>query len=432
MRRFLHVIKPQSFPFFYGYIIAIVGTIGIWASIPGQTAGVSTFTDPVKDALNLSRNQFSFAYMVGTLLSSFVLTKAGKLYDKYGSALTAIVAIALLSVTLLICSYSQKISYGIQSLLNFFHWSVPFVLMIILFFLMRFSGQGVLTMASRNMIMKWFDSMRGRINAFSSVSVSLGFSASPLIIDYFIRQYGWQGAWQFMSLLLVPVLIMVILFFKDKPEDFGLFQDGNPKPQTKAEKTSEHTDFTLSEVLKTRSFWMYSMALCFHAFFFTGLTFHVVSLFAEAGLSRTEAISIFLPITVVSVIISIIANTISDWIKLKIILFIMIAGAFIASFGLLFIQYKAGIFLIIAGLGITGGLFAVISSITWPRFYGRAHLGAISGKSMSMIVMASAIGPFFFSAAKTLTNTYSTMAYAGLFFLIVVSIGSVKANVPRK
>lgn len=431
MKKLQEFIQPASFPFFYGYIISIVGTIGIWASIPGQTAGVSTFTDPVKEALNLTRNQFSLAYMIGTLTSSFVLTRAGKLYDKYGVTSTAALSILLLAFTLFLCSVSEHITQSIQSLTGFIHWSVPFFTMILLFFLMRFSGQGVLTMASRNMIMKWFDQRRGRINAFSSVSVSLGFSASPLFIDSLIQRFGWQGAWQVMALGLILVLVMVLLFFKDNPEQFGLQPDGIKKLSTTKSKVLDEKAYTLSQAVQTRSFWMYTLILAFHAFFITGLTFHVVSLFSEAGLNRTEAISIFLPITFVSVLISLIANFISDWIKLKVILYVMIGGAILASIGLVFISNQYGIYLIIIGLGITGGLFAVINAITWPRFFGRTNLGAISGKAMSIIVMASALGPFLFSSSKTQLGSYSYIAYVCLVFLTVISIASIKANTPE-
>lgn len=47
--------------------------MGVFFSIPGQTIGVSVFTDPVKDALGLSRNQFSNAYMIGTIASSLLM-----------------------------------------------------------------------------------------------------------------------------------------------------------------------------------------------------------------------------------------------------------------------------------------------------------------------------------------------------------------------
>lgn len=432
MKAKFEIICPNHSPVFYGYIIALVGTIGIWASIPGQTAGVSTFTDPVKDALLLTRDQFSLAYMIGTLLSSFILTKAGKLYDRFGVTKTASVSIAILALTLLLCSFSQVISEQIKAITGLHHWSVPFVLMVALFFMLRFSGQGVLTMTSRNMIMKWFDQMRGRINAFSSVSVSLGFSASPLFIDYLIQRFTWQGAWQVMAAGLVLVLIMTLLFYKDNPEQYGLSPDGKNNTATTETRKDKYNDYTLNEAKQTRSFWMYALILSFHAFFVTGLTFHVVSLFAEAGLTRTEAISIFLPMTIVSVITSVIANIVSDWIKLKLLLYLMIIGAIIASLGLLFIQLTAGTILIIIGLGLTGGLFAVINAITWPRYYGRKNLGAISGKAMAMVVMASALGPYFFSLAKTLSSTYGSVAYISIAFLLFLTIGSIKANAPQQ
>ncbi|WP_289053512.1 MFS transporter [Carboxylicivirga marina] len=429
----LNIIQADKSPFFYGYIIAITGTIGIWASIPGQTAGVSTFTDPVKDALMLTRDQFSLAYMFGTLLSSIALTKAGKLYDQFGVTKTAATSVLILIITLLLCSVSPIIAGQISLITGFSHWTIPFVLMIVLFFLLRLSGQGVLTMTSRNMIMKWFDQMRGRINAFSSVSVSLGFSASPIFIDYLIQRYTWQGAWQVMAAGLTLVLIMILFFYKDNPEAHGLHPDGKSKTDTKKSLNAEDSkSSTLKEAKQSRSFWMYALILAFHAFFVTGLTFHVVALFAEAGLSRTESISIFLPMTVVSVITSISANFISDWIRLKILLYLMILGALVGSVGLLMLQNALGTYLIIIGLGITGGLFAVINAITWPRFYGRKHLGAISGKAMSMVVMASALGPYFFSLAKTLTNTFATIAYISLAFVIAIAIGSLKANPPKK
>lgn len=428
----LEMIKPHQFPFFYGYFIAFVGTIGIWASIPGQTAGVSTFTDPVKDALSLTRDQFSLAYMVGTLLSSFVLTKAGKLYDRYGVTHTAAVSVIVLAITLVLCSYSPVISGFIQTTIGIHNWSIPFALMVTLFFMLRFSGQGVLTMTSRNMIMKWFDQMRGRVNAFSSVGVSLGFSASPLFIDFLIQRYSWQGAWQVMALGLVFVLAIVLLFYKDNPETYNLHPDGIRSLKSSHINAREDDAFTLEEARKTRSFWMYALILAFHAFFITGLTFHVVSLFAEAGLTRTEAISIFLPMTVVSVLTSLIANFISDWMRLKVFLYVMISGALIASVGLLLIRHVVGTYFLILGLGLTGGLFAVINAITWPRYYGRKHLGAISGKAMSMIVMASAMGPYLFSVANTLTATYGSVAYISMAFLLFLIMGSIKANPPIK
>lgn len=181
-------IKPKKTPFFYGYIILVFGSIGVLFSIPGQTVGVSVFTDPVKDALGLTRNQFSNAYMIGTLISAFFVTKAGRLFDKFGARIVAFLSAFLLSLSLFIFSFSEKISSSIQHLLNSNSFIIPFILLCFLFFLIRFSGQGVLTMSSRNMIMMWFDKNRGKVNSISSIAISLGFSSSPIFINYCNRQ----------------------------------------------------------------------------------------------------------------------------------------------------------------------------------------------------------------------------------------------------
>lgn len=424
-------MKPALFPFFYGYIIAMVGTIGILASLPGQTVGVSTFTDPVMQALNLSRDQFSMAYMLGTLLSSFLITRSGVFYDRHGARITSALAITLLGITLLLCSVSDVIVLWISHLIGFSHWLVPFSVMVCLFFMLRFSGQGVLTMVSRNMIMKWFDRHKGRINAISSVGVSLGFSASPIFIDSLIQKYGWSGAWQMMAFCMTGILLMILFFYKDNPEEYGLVADGLSQIPHGTLKNRQ-TNFSLSQATQTRAFWMYALMLSFYSFYVTGLTFHIVSIFADAGYTRTQAIGIFLPMSVISILASVTGNFISDGIPLKVLLYAMIAGGFMATTGLIGLNDGWGIYLIIGGSGIMGGLFTALMAITWPRFFGVRHLGAISGKAMSMLVLASALGPVLFSLSNTLFHSYEGVSWLGLIFLSFVAIGSRKADPPPK
>ena len=49
-------------PVFYGWVIAALSTLGFLMSIPGQTMGMAVFTDPLIEALSLSRTQLSMAY----------------------------------------------------------------------------------------------------------------------------------------------------------------------------------------------------------------------------------------------------------------------------------------------------------------------------------------------------------------------------------
>lgn len=425
------LIKPSKFPFFYGYMVLFVGSIGVLASIPGQTVGVSVFTDPVKDALELTRNQFSNAYMFGTLLSAFFVSKAGVLFDKYGARYVAFFATLFLGISLLLFSVSVHISEGIQQFINFKSWVVPFILITILFFFIRFCGQGVLTMASRNMIMIWFDKNRGKVNSISSITVSLGFSSSPILINKLIDNHGWEMSWQLIAICLFIFSFCIIQFYRNKPEDFNLVPDGFSK-KTKATKVKKvETNFTLEEAKQTRAFWMIGLTLAFNSFFITGFTFHIVSIFANQDYTKSQAIAVFLPISIIAIAVSTLGNILSDYFNHKIYLYTMLFSGVLASTGLLFLSDAIGIYLLIIGLGILGGLFAVVNAVTWPRYYGRTYLGAITGKIMSFLVIASAIAPSLFSYCFTTLGSYRYISYITLGFLLFLIIASRTVKNPQ-
>jgi OFA family oxalate/formate antiporter-like MFS transporter len=422
-----------KFPFFYGYVLMVIGTIGIWASVPGQTIGVSAFTDPVKDALGLTRDQFSAAYMVGTFGSSLLLGWAGRWFDRAGARIVAVLSAVLLAGTLFLSSISDVLSENIKDITGIEHWGVPFSVMMVFFFMLRFSGQGVLTMASKNMIMKWFDRYRGRVNAFVSISISLGFSSSPLLFDALIKDWDWDGAWRIMALSVLVVGGVMWIFYRDNPEEMGLVPDGK-RGSNKAKQNPLPTlkQFLPREAFATRAFWVYAMMMSFNSFFITGLSFHMVDIFTSTGLDREEAVAIFLPISVISVSVSLLFNFLSDMVPLKKLLFLMLGGAMIWVVGLIGLFDGWGLWLIIIGAGISGGLFAVLNSVTWPKLFGRQHLGAISGRAMSMLVFASALAPYFFSLSKTFFKTYTSMGWLGMAFVIVMFFAAFKADNPQE
>ncbi|MBN2165780.1 MAG: MFS transporter [Marinilabiliaceae bacterium] len=425
-------LQPNRFPFFYGFLIVGVGILGILVSIPGQTIGLSAFTNPVMKAMNLTRDQYSFAYGLGTFASSLILTHAGKLYDRFGVRIVAAVATIIMSTALTLLSFSSQITQIIYSILNTDTWIIPFVLLSFLFFMLRFSGQGILTLASKNMVMKWFDSIRGRVNAFMSIFISLGFSISPLWLNIIIDEYSWENAWLILSIGVASFSVIIFFTFHDNPEQFGLKQDGilSSKKRKHAHNIAKK-EYTLNEAVSKRVFWIYSLMLAFNGYFITGFTFHVESIFEMAGLDKSTAFSIFLPTSVVSVIISFTSNILSDFIKLKNLLITMITGAMIFTIGVVTLSFSAGYYLIIIGSGIMGGLFSVLSTIVWPRFFGRKHLGAISSKSMSLIVVGSAIAPALFSLSNTYTGSYNTITYISLAFLFFLLIETRNANNPQ-
>ncbi|MBI9070922.1 MAG: MFS transporter [Melioribacteraceae bacterium] len=427
-----------KFPFFYGYIILIVGTIGVTMSSPGQTVGVSVFTDYLIDALEISRDNLSLAYLCGTLLSSFLITSAGRFFDKFGARVTSVLSAIMLGFSLYFLSEIEWVSNTIFGLIGSSREIIIFTFLVIGFFALRFSGQGVLTMAARNMVMLWFEKRRGMASAVMGIAISFGFSYSPIIFDHLIEEGNWQSAWQQIAIAVGIIFAIFAYFtFRDSPKKYGLIPDGKEVvvKNKNHPKYAPDKSYTLPEARKKYSFWIFTLTLSMHALYITALTFHVVDIFSNAGLTREDAISIFLPSSVIAVIFQLSSGYLADFIKLKYLLLVQLLGLLIAMIGLSMLSAGFPVYLIILGNGIGGGLFGVVHSVTWPRYFGTLHLGAISGFASSWVVAGSAIGPYMFSYIKDFSGSYQIggiVCFIATFILFILSFKADNVNLKEE
>src|SRR5882757_10743870 len=85
----LRTVSPPSSAVHYGWIILGAGTFGSFMTLPGQTAGVSVFFDPITADLGISRTSASIAYAVGTLAGILPAPVIGRWIDRRGPRRTA-------------------------------------------------------------------------------------------------------------------------------------------------------------------------------------------------------------------------------------------------------------------------------------------------------------------------------------------------------
>ena len=90
---------------------------------------------------------------------------------------------------------------------------------------------------------------------------------------------------------------------------------------------------------------------------------------------------------------------------------LMTVTMFTYTFSVTFLNTAAGWIVTTAMFGITGGIWGVLGNVPMPRYFGRQHLGAISGLMMSILVIASALGPAIFSYGKDYLGSYRNAAY---------------------
>lgn len=187
----------------------------------------------------------------------------------------------------------------------------------------------------------------------------------------------------------------------------------------------------MNEARSGITFWLFVIPLAIYALYVTGFTFHLVSLFGEAGINKEKALAIFIPVSLISVSFAFIGGWISDRIKLHYLLYLMLFGEVLGLFSLANINSGFYYYTFIIGNGIVSGVFNVLMAVTWPRFYGRKNLGKITGFVMALIVFGSALGPILFSVSYSQTGSYSIGIYILTALVLFVSALAFKARNPQ-
>ena len=410
----------QRFPFYYGWIILAAGTLGIIMTSPGQTFTVSIFIEYFIEDLGISRSLISTLYSAGSLISGFTMPFWGRKIDVWGSRKVAVVVSVLFGLSCLFMgSVQNAIMLGVG------------------FILVRMLGQGTLAMVSQTVINQWWVRKRGMVTGISGILVSLlGVGAFPNLVFALIDAFDWRRAyWTLGVILLAGMAPLALLFFRRRPEDFGLLPDGLAAPEVDEEAPPgvvEEESWTLQEAMRTRAFWIFIIGSMLFAMLSTGMFFHLVSIFNDRGLPAAVVATVYVPVSLASAAAYLVGGYITDRIPLK---FLLAFGLLLQTTSLIMAQTLQGVIsALIFGviLGTTTVISRLVGSIVWPTYYGRQHLGSIYGFTMAAGVVGAALGPLPFGLVRDLTGTYQWVLFLSAAVCFVFSGVTLTVRKPVK
>lgn len=294
------------------------------------------------------------------------------------------------------------------------------------FLFLQLWGQGVLTMVSRTMVMKWFDRRRGFANGIFGFIITIGMALSPRVFDFLIRAFSWRGAYLVLAVLVgVAFPLGAFLFFRDNPFDHGLRPDGAAPGETGLSGTvpSAETPFsayTLKEARGTSLFRYFTAVMFLSAVIDVAFTFHIISIFDKAGMDRASAVRFFFPAYLLGLGSHFIGSWLSDYIESRYFAVVQLFGVFITCGAMLVLSSGISFWVLVLGQGICHGMYGIASAVILPRYYGTGHLGALTGFAMAGMVIGSALGPFLFSLSFDTFGNYFIPAFSGLIAMGVL------------
>jgi sugar phosphate permease len=221
----------------------------------------------------------------------------GTLVDRIGPRKVILPGIILTGLGLLLCTQ-------INTVLQFY----------LFFGIIVGIGVTCLSIAPFTVILAhWFERKRGTANGLSGVGIGLGIFILVPLIQYLISSRGWQFAFFIFSLLILAIpLPLNALFLKHRPQEMGLFPDGdsssdlNEKDHQKIQSNKVlhpspiQKDQELKRIFKTAQFWY---VICFPPFTTFGvyiIIVHHIKYLVDLNVDKIWAASLFAAIGALS------------------------------------------------------------------------------------------------------------------------------------
>jgi MFS family permease len=369
--------------------VVIFSTIAMTMTIYGQTPGVAVFVNALTADLGLDRAEVSAAYAVGTLGSAFLLPVVGRRMDLVGvRAMTLLIAVGF-GLSLLVLGAAQGVA-----------WLIPGFIGI------RLLGQGSLGLAGRNAVTLHFRVGLGRAVAIAGSAAAVLQSIMPFILAGAIASLGWRETWIAGGLSVWIVVIPATLLLLPRGER------GAASAAASAPSPGEGQSWSRARAMRSRMFWLITLANAVGALILTGFAFLQLSVLGEAGLSSEAAAAMFIPLTIASVgFLAIVAPLAGRWSTR-----VIVAGAslplLIAMLLVPFLGQPLVPLLYALAMGAGLGAGQVLDGILYPRHFGVHAIGAIRGAAFMVVASASAAGPVVVGFVHDVTGGYATAALA--------------------
>tara|TARA_R110002110_G_scaffold68731_8_gene185854 strand:- start:10088 stop:11311 length:1224 start_codon:yes stop_codon:yes gene_type:complete len=339
----------------------------------GQTYFIAIFAGYLKSDLLLSDGQFGGLYTAGTLSSAALLIWAGKFADEFpirwlGSGILCGLALAALGMA----SVSSALMLGL------------------VFFSLRFFGQGMATHVAFTAMGRWFNRKRGRAVAIAALGLSAAEAALPLIAVALIALVGWRWTWVTIAatLAFVSAPLLVALLTRERTS-----ADEPPAHADISVATPTGHDWTRSEVLRSGLFYALMPGLLAPPFIMTGIFFNQITIISLKGWDLTWFAASFPVLAGVNMVSGLVAGWIVDRVGARRLLPSFLIPLGLGTLLLTFASSPFAIPAFMALLGLTAGSMSTIQGAVWAEIYGTAHLGAIRALATSGMVFGSALSP---------------------------------------
>ncbi|OAN84850.1 MFS transporter [Sulfitobacter geojensis] len=351
------------------WLFLLAGFLLTFTSSYGQTYFISLFAGEIKTDFGLSDGQWGGIYTIGTTMSAVAMIWAGVLTDKF--------RVRALAIGVMLSLAAACVAMALNT---------SWVLLIVVIFALRLSGQGMMSQLGAVAMVRWFEANRGKALSLSSTGFAAGQAILPIVFVALFAVTSWRALWLLAAAIVVLTIPLLVMLLRQERT-----------PQSMAQETQiagmYGRHWSRAEMLRSGLFLLMIPLIVGPAAWGTALFFQQVHLAQVKGWELVAYVAL-MPVYTASTIATTFASgwAIDRYGVSRIVPFQMLP--FAVSFAVLAFAdtiFMAGLGLVIFGMG--QGLQGTATSTFWAEYYGTRHIGAIKSVAAALMVFGSAIGP---------------------------------------
>ncbi len=384
--------------------VIIFGFIFTFFSSFGQSFFLGIFNTSIRETLSITHGQFGSIYAAATLCSSLLLIWLGKKIDDINIFRFSIYVTLLLSFS---CFFFSKVS--------------SVIILFIAVFLMRFSGQGMMSHTATTTVSRYFTKSRGKALSICWFGLSSSEFILPVLIVFLLSLTTWQNIWMIISLVILIFLPFASYFLVRSVK-----LDTREQTDDQEFKEENIKQWKRIEVVKDFKFYVVSMNMLAMPWIATGVFVYQSFITTSKNWGPFVIAQSFMSYSVFSVLTLLISGILIDKFTSRKLLIFMNIPLFLSTFVIINFDAPITAFLFLGLIGISNGLANVLGSATWAEIYGVKHIGSIKALTTALMVFSTAFGTALFGVLidigfsiekiAIISAIYIFLSFALLFF----------------
>ena len=394
--------KTHKLTFHYAWVV-LVATVLMNFFYSIVYSSFSLYAASILDKYpEISRTAYSLVPTLHSVFATVFLVLYGKIVSKFGFRKVMLIGGVGIAVGYVIYSFANNIAM--------FYVGTIFVGMFPAFCSSTTTGA---------LINRWFGKLNTTLLSISMGIGGFGGTVGSIIVGNWLDSMGYEASFRSMAIIAVAVMFIVFLMIRNSPEDKHTVMLWPSEQDKQARSQEERAGYTLSQAMKTYTFWAIVIFFVLYSAAFYAAYANVSLYMADLGWSSAVYGAIFGVVSTVNVLAMFLGGYATDKMGPRLTIFVLCVLYAIICVILGFTTPTVPMMYIVCGLLGICWLFCKVLHTPLALCFGSRDSASIIAILTAAITIGASVGIPAANVVYDLTGSYEALFRALLVVLVI-------------